>query len=137
MNQFVKLRKRLFQVMGWCFVATLFCDGANFDDLISGSIVLHEDDEVYATDLRACEGTNFPMSWEQQSSGGASAVRQSIPLSRTTVRIIIDQDSPSPPGGHIHLAYELFPFFTDSSAISFDNDIPTELLYLQFRSLLI
>ena len=123
--------------MGWCFVVALFCDGANLDDLIAGSIVLHEDDEVYATELGAHGGINFPVSWEHQRSIGASAVRQSAPSSRTTVRIILDQDSPSLATGHVHLGYGLFPLLKDSSPVSFDSELPTELLYLQFRSLLI
>jgi hypothetical protein len=123
--------------MGWCFVVTLFCDGANLDDLIAGSIVLHEDDEVYATELGAHGGINFPVPWEQQSSMGASAIQQSAPSSRTTVRIILDQDSPSLATGRAYLAYEPFPFLKDFSPASFDNELPTELLYLQFRSLLI
>jgi hypothetical protein len=137
MKRLVRSHTLLSEVVGWFFVAALFCDQANLDDLLSRSVVLHDDDKVYATDLGACEGTNSPKCWEQQRSVGASAVRQSAPLSRTIVRVIIDQDSPSTPAGQIHILVKPLPSLENSPAVSFDNELPTELLYLQFHSLLI
>jgi len=137
MNRFLRSRTLVSQAAGWLFVATLFCDEANLDDLLSGSVVLHDDPEVSATELGACEGTNYPMCCEQQRSVGASAVRPSVPLSPTIVRITMDQDSPSPPANQTHIGFESLPCHEDSPAGSLDNELPTELLYLQFRSLLI
>jgi len=137
MNRFVGSHTLFSEVMGWFFVACLFCDAANLDDLLSRSVVLHDDDEVYASDLDGCEGTNSSMCWEQQRSIGTSAVAQPPPVSRTTVRIIIDQDSPSLPADQYQFVSRPFPFLEDSPAVSSDDELPTALLYLQFHSFLI
>ena len=71
----------LSQVAEWFFVAVLFCDSANLDDMISGSIVFHDDIEILAADLSASEGADATMYRAEQCSTGATGVRQSTPLS--------------------------------------------------------
>jgi hypothetical protein len=48
MFRFVKSGSVLFQFLSWLFVASLFCDGANLDDLFHGVSVLHDDFEIGA-----------------------------------------------------------------------------------------
>lgn len=123
--------------MAWFFVAALFCDGANLDDLFSDFVVLHDDDEAGATASAAYGWTNGRVCWEQHNTTGTPEVRQSPPFLRSLVRVIIDQDSPSLTADGFHAIFNPLRFLKDSSSDLFFRQLPTELLHIRFHSLLI
>jgi hypothetical protein len=137
MNRFVKTDSLLFHIAGWFFIATLFCDGANLDDLLSGSVVLHDDDEVIAADQSPYAGADIPVCRGDYSYAGASAVRQPVHLLRAPVRVIIDQDSPSLAAGRFQIGSATLPLLKDSPEANFECPLPPESLFIRFRSLLI
>ncbi len=93
MNRFVAGKSILFLVLAWTLTATLFADGANLDDLCSGAIVLHDDDEATAPDAFLAQAA-APQHHAQAAPKhhGPSDSKQ---LPATPVRVIVDQDSPS------------------------------------------
>lgn len=137
MNRFVKSQSFVFQLAAWFFVATLFCDAANLDDLFTGSIVLHDDEEVIAANLACPVGSATQMYGAQGIVKGSSGIRESAPLSPAHVRLIIDQDSPSLAAGQILIDFMSRCILENSPAASFESQLPIELRYLRFRSLLI
>jgi hypothetical protein len=123
--------------VGCFFVAALFCDQINLDDLICGCVVLHGEAEVPATVPGLCDGPSVAGCWHRGFSPDALGVRQPVAPSRATIRVIIDQDSPSLPAISSRIVGNVIPFLEDSSAVSFDDELAKEKLYLQSCSLLI
>lgn len=130
----------MFLIFSWLFIATMFADGANLDDLIPGGVVLHDDEDAVSPPASGSDATNF------SSSGAAPNRHFSVHLvpqnSRSasqplSLRVMVDQDSPS-------LAPDVHPFFERISAIagkmqSLLDRAPSgaDDLYLRLRTLLI
>ena len=135
MRRFVTAHTLLSQVLMWFFIATLFSDEANLDDLVCGHLVLHDGDEVVHLGMN--DGANPPMCWARCCSTGATALRQSLPLSQISVRIILDQDSPSATAVAFQTVSNSLPILEDSPTVSFDHELPVGLLHLRYHRLLI
>ena len=121
----------------WLFIATLVCDAANLDDLLSPGIVLHDDDQIVysGTDLHdASVASNYR---EQLQNDGAFSVRQYSPVPHPFVRVVIDQDSPSLEANVFQASSKVFRFLTGSPSFSTEVLSSTSLLHLLFHSLLI
>ncbi len=82
-------------ILLWLFIATVFADGANLDDLFANDYVLHDDQDVLACatspDAMAPPVTDHAGSVPNQTSKHQPA--KGAPAS--PVRVVIDQDSPS------------------------------------------
>jgi hypothetical protein len=126
-----------FRIAAWFFIATLFCDGANLDDLFRGIVVLHDDDELATVDLVLGCGSTLAFFGARFESSGGSRIEQPGPLFRFSVRVAIDQDSPSLAASELRTICEPLLKPQDSPARTFDNQLPTQLLHLRFHSLLI
>ncbi|HUI63937.1 MAG TPA: hypothetical protein VL126_03770 [Bacteroidota bacterium] len=137
MTQFVKSRSLFFYLVAWLFIAALFCDGANLDDLFPGFIVLHDDDDVATADQAASTGDIVLLSQVAHQSQGTCTAGQTIPFSPARYRIILDQDSPSLAAHTFQSVLKDLSLFSESPTLAFDRQLPTELLFLRFHSLLI
>jgi len=137
MNRFAKSGSLLLQVVTWIFALTLFCDAANLDDLFSGTIVLHDDDEVLAPDVISGGGAAELLCQDNAPSGAAHEIRQSAEFPRTPVRIVVDQDSPSLAADGLSIHVEFLRVPENARAGSPDRQPVAGLLHLRFRSLLI
>ncbi len=93
MNRFVSAQSILFLVLAWTLTATLFADGANLDDLFSGTIVLHDDDEATAPDAFLAQAAAPQHHAPTAPKHHGSSDSKQVP--GTPVRVIVDQDSPS------------------------------------------
>jgi len=137
MNRFIKANSLFARAMGWFFAASLFCDGANLDDIFSRSIILHDDEEVIGACQDSAAGSGTGMFCDHPRSSGETGLQPSAPLTRTPVRVIIDQDSPSLAAEGSETAIEPLPNFEDSPVPSSDVQRAVERLHLRFHSLLI
>jgi len=137
MNRFVKSGSPLLQAVIWIFAVTLFADAANLDDLCSGTIVLHDDDEVVTPDLLSFDGISDQVWRDFASSGAAHQIRQAAQFPRTPVRIVVDQDSPSLPADALPVAFRSTSLPDDSPAVTPGIQPATEHLHLRFHALLI
>lgn len=134
---FVKSRSLLFHSAAWFFIATLFCDGSNLDDLFLAGAVLHDDSEIVGAVMGEHDRVTFSGCWELHSTTGLTKVRHSPSLSHPLVRVIIDQDSPSLAADGLLAASEALAFLRESPAASFNKRLPVSHLHLLFHSLLI
>ncbi len=136
MNRLAKSGSTAFLIMSWFFVASLFADGANLDDLIPGRLVMHDDEDALSALPSVSEATHIP---------GSPAHHAKMSLPRETgrppgsapLRVMVDQDSPS-------LAPDMEPPLEGTMALAAMNEAlrenlpPTgDDLYLRFRTLLI
>lgn len=117
----------------WIFVAAYFFDAANLDDLFPGNVVVHPDTNESSVvepsaSLEGCVSTPL-----KPISLPARPTQCSKPR---TLRIVIDQDSPS-------LAAEHLVAITTSTVLAEENSLPLQSyrsassLYLLNRTLLI
>ena len=135
MNKFAAHKSVLFFILTWVFIAALFADSANLDDLLPGSIVMHDDEDAVSpasAELLCINASSLaivPLSFAHKPS---RATPDPIP-----VRFIVDQDSPSLPA--------VYPVDTSCSApitadpaVVVDHQIPLRgSLYLRYCTLLI
>ena|GEM_PF-1998612 len=120
MNKFVDKRSRLYFLISWIFLVSLFADSANLDDLFSSNYVIHDDDEV-CSDLPA----SIPC---DQSPG----VPQSQKAPEKKVLVVVDQDSPalaSDPLGPPSTFVSLFLLDEQPCVTSFSSSDPIYLLH--------
>lgn len=137
MNRFVKSQSVLSYLVAWFFVAALFCDGANLDDLLPGCIVLHDDDEVASGDRAASSDDAAFAFQELHQSQRTCTARQSAPFCPARYRVILDQDSPSLAALGFQSVFKDLVFLCNSHTVALERQLPTELLFLRFHSLLI
>jgi hypothetical protein len=97
MNRFVSHKSALFLVVAWVVALTLFADGANLDDLASGTVVLHDDDQVTQSQVPDLAASMDRWSSDQSNPHSQVPVKSGQPLRfpASPVRVIVDQDSPS------------------------------------------
>jgi hypothetical protein len=94
MNRFVNSQSVL-SYLAWSFVAAFYCGGANLDDLLSGFIVLNDDDEVAPADQAASRaGAALPFQELHRSQRTCTAGHSAL-FSLARFRAILDQDNPS------------------------------------------
>ena len=120
MNQFVKGRSRLFLLTTWVFLASLFADSANLDDLFSSNYVIHDDDEVCSNASSSVPHDQYP---------GAP---QPSKVPEKKVQVVIDQDSPalaSDPLGPPPTTVSLFMLDEQVTTTSFSSSDPFYLLH--------
>jgi hypothetical protein len=109
------------------FVITLFSDAANFDDMFSPSLVLHDDSDIVASDVHPCAGFTLPI----------SSVQHQVLVALHVVRLIIDQDSPAFAADTVQTAFNLLASLRDISIrLPHQGNFPG-LLYLRNHTLLI
>ncbi len=97
MNRFIAQRSALFVVVTVVFVAALFADGANLDDLCPGAIILHDDDEVAVPANFGLDAQPGPGAAHRHSAFPSPHSRHGDSKSSPAapVRVVVDQDSPS------------------------------------------
>jgi len=137
MSRFVNSNSPLFQIVGWFFVATLFSDGANLDDIFLGSVVLHDDYEVIGADPGACAESSGLTWGVVHESAGISGIRQSVAFLRNPLRVIIDQDSLSLAADRFGNLFQIRCNLDDSPNVPIDCQLSSKPLYIRFCSLLI
>ncbi len=136
MNKFTANKSKIFFAICWLFVAALFADGANLDDLIPGTIVVHSDednDSQTDSQLLAHVSNDAPV---RSHSLPQHSHNQETPQPTTPVRIIYDQDSDSLAANPV-LASEAFVMLPPEIQVSIESIIPTHSLYLRNCTLLI
>lgn len=136
MNKFTRNRSKIFFAISWLFIAALFADGANLDDLIPGTIVVHSDednDSQTDSQLLAHVANDVPV---QSQSLPQHRQNQAAPQPTTPVRIIYDQDSDSLAANPV-LASEASVMLPPETHVSVESIIPTHSLYLRNCTLLI
>ena len=117
----------------WIFVAAYFFDAANLDDLIPGNVVVHPDTNESSLAPQPASFEGFVGALAKPGSNPLTPMQCSKPH---TIRIIIDQDSPS-------LAAEPLVAITTSTVLTEEHGLPTHsrrsalTLYLLNRTLLI
>lgn len=129
MNRFVKSGSRLFPFVSWIFLGSLFADSANLDDIFASNYVIHDDEDVASALVQ-----KIPTSrQESDHSGGPQAGSHPD----QTVRVIVDQDSPSLPAeaDASTLVGETFSYEPDSAA--YETTHTGEPLHIKLRTLLI
>ncbi len=139
MNKFVQKRTKLFLIATWTFIAALFADGSNLDDLFPGTLVIHSDED----NLSGCV---FEL--ETPSQGTTPSQSPSIPqipqlpkgskqVPIPTIRVIFDQDSPSLTGESLESDGSFSLLFPDEQQVVYHCPIFAESLYIKFCTFLI
>ena len=117
----------------WIFVAAYCFDAANLDDLIPGNVVVHPDTNESSLAPQAASFDGLVSTPAKPASHPAAPTQCGKPH---TIRIIIDQDSPS-------LAAEQLIAITCSTVLSEEHSLPIQSyrssssLYILNRALLI
>ena len=136
MNRFTSNKSIVFFAISWLFIAALFADGANLDDLIPGTIVVHSDednDSQTDADLLVNVRSTAPV---RSHSLPQHPQKQETPQPTTPVRIIYDQDSDSLAANPV-LASESSVLLPPEVQVSVESIQPTHSLYLRNCTLLI
>jgi len=136
MNRFTSNKSIVFFAISWLFIAALFADGANLDDLIPGTVVVHSDeDNDTQTDynLLVNIANNTPV---RSHSLPQHSQKKETPPPPTPVRIIYDQDSDSLAANPV-LASESSVMLPPETHVSIESIKPTHSLYLRNCTLLI
>ena len=107
MFRFARSGSVLFQFLSWLFVASLFCDGANLDDLLGGRCVIHDDVEIAAASTGIFSGLSVSAPGLSQVQAGAIVAAPFVPSPAMKVPVVIDQDSPSALHDEFHHAWVL------------------------------
>lgn len=136
MNEFACSKSKIFFSIFWFFIAALFVDVANLDDLIPDTIVVHSDEDnnsQSASQLLTHVSDHTPV--------GSHSLPQHSQKNETRkpskhIRIIYDQDSDSLAVDPV-LASELFVRIWNETRISFESIKPTHSLYIRNCTLLI
>lgn len=120
MNQFAQKRSWLFLLIAWVFLASLFADSANLDDLFASNYVVHDDDEVCSDASSALPQDQYP------------GVPQPSKAPERKVQFVVDQDSPalaSDPLGPPSTIVSLFLLDEQVTRTSFSSSDPIYLLH--------
>ncbi len=126
----------LFRTAVWLFVAVVFADAANLDDLFSRSVVLHSDEEAIAqSSSYSADGDAAIHLRTGALPLDFSIHRLSTPRYNAAI-IILDQDSPSLEAEKT-TSKEVCLTAPQSRLAPIHLVSLTELLYLKFRVLLI
>jgi hypothetical protein len=136
MNKFTANKSKIFFAICWLFIAAMFSDGANLDDLIPGTVVVHSDEDNDTQtdyDLLVNVSNDTPV---HAQSLPQHPQKQETPQPTTTLRIIYDQDSDSLAANPV-LASESSVMFPPETQVAIESVIPTYSLYLRNRTLLI
>ncbi len=136
MNKFTKNKSKIFFAVCWLFVAAMFADSANLDDLLPGTIVVHSDeDNDTQTDYDLLVNVHNDSPVRSQSLP-QQPKKQETPQPTTTLRVIYDQDSDSLAAQPV-LASESVVMLPPETQVCFDSIKPTHSLYLLNCTLLI
>lgn len=136
MNKFTSNKSTVCIVISWLFIAALFADGANLDDLLPGTIVVHSDeDNDSQTDaqLLAHVSNDAPV---RSHSLPQHSHSQETPQPTPPLRIVYDQDSDSLAASPV-LASEASVMLPPEIHVSVESIQPTHSLYLRNCTLLI
>ena len=136
MNKFTQNKSKIFFAVAWLFVVALFADGANLDDLIPGTVVVHSDEDNDTQtdyDLLANVTNNSPV---RSQSLPQHSKKQETPQPTTTLRVIYDQDSDSLAANPV-LASEAFVLLPPQTPVYFESQKQTHSIYLLNCTLLI
>ena len=136
MNKFTSNKSTVCFVISWLFIAALFADGANLDDLLPGTIVVHSDeDNDSQTDaqLLAHVSNDAPV---RSHSLPQHSHSQETPQPTPPLRIVYDQDSDSLAASPV-LASEASVMLPPEIHVSVESIQPTHSLYLRNCTLLI
>jgi len=136
MNKFTSNKSVVFIAVSWLFIAALFADGANLDDLLPGTIVVHSDeDNDSQTDAQLLTHVSNDMPVRSHSLPQPSHSRET-PQPTPPLRIVYDQDSDSLAASPV-LASESSVILPPEIHISIKSIEPTHSLYLRNCTLLI
>ncbi|HTY09572.1 MAG TPA: hypothetical protein VMF88_00745 [Bacteroidota bacterium] len=136
MNRFISNKSLFFFAVSWLFIIALFADGANLDDLLPGTVVIHSDednDSQTDSDLLAQVSDNAPV---HAQSLPQHQTKQEVPQPVPPLRIVYDQDSDSLAANPV-LASEAFVLLPPETQVSIESIIPTHSLYLRNCTFLI
>lgn len=140
MNKLAKTRSPLFILIGWLLLVSSFADGANLDDLVPGTLVVHdtEDGEGYVQPQLRLLGGSDAFSGISAHHSRPITSKESKPSShQSALRVILDQDSPSLAADYVGYAERFATVASDSQPVSTWCIFCNESLYLQYCSLLI
>jgi hypothetical protein len=115
------------RLASWFFVIILFCDATNLDDVVSASVVLHDDVDTMVASMHPYPG----------SVASFSQVQHRCIVPPRFLRLIIDQDSPALPAESVQTAFNLLALVKNRPISLPRREIPEELLHLRNHSLLI
>ena len=136
MNRFAERKSVVFLVLIWAFLAALFADGANLDDLLPGTVVVHSDEDN-ATQTEAELLTALPSKAPVRSHSLPRLPQKKDENQPTPpLRIIYDQDSDSLAADPVSLA-ETFVPLPPESPVAYESATRTNSLYLLNCTLLI
>lgn len=120
----------------WLFIAALFADGANVDDLIPGTVVAHSDEDnasqANSQLLRAVPDV-LPI---HSHSLPQPLPKQKTPQPKASLRIVYDQDSDSL-AANSNLASEASTLFPHQEDFAICTRLHDEALHLKLCTLLI
>ena len=136
MNKFTKNKSKIFFAVCWLFIAAMFSDGANLDDLIPGTIVVHSDEDNDTQtdyDLLVNVHDNSPV---RSQSLPQHPKKQETPQPTTTLRVIYDQDSDSLAAAPVSLAESFVPLLPET-LVEYESTTSAHSLYLLNCTLLI
>ncbi len=135
MPSLLRSHSLLLHCVAWFFLAALFCDSVDLDDLFEPGVVLHDDVEILGACAENGVAREYALGHEPQRSLGLGKTFAHQRLHR--VRVFIDQDSPSLAANRLSILLQAPLFLKDSPEEAADQHFPADLLYLRFRSLLI
>jgi len=136
MNKFVQSKSKLFLAFIWLFLASMFADGANLDDLLPGFIVVHSDEDNATqteSELLTPSTTKTPV---HSHSLPQSPQKKEDSQPTTPLKIIYDQDSDSLAAAPVSLAESFVPL-SPQTLIEYESTISVHSLYLLNCTLLI
>ena len=139
MNRSASSNSLFFVLFTWIFACALFADGTNLDDLISGSFVLHDDEDMVSQQTMEsavsalASASAIPRSLRHLPAGNGTQKQVPLPAGR----VIVDQDSPSLAADHlIGKVFSGEAVAPEESAIAAHFTLAEEL-HLRFCALLI
>ncbi len=136
MNKFVQSKSKLFLALIWLFLASMFADGANLDDLLPGFIVVHSDEDNATqteSELLTPSTAKTPV---HSHSLPQSPQKKEDSQPTTPLKIIYDQDSDSLAAAPVSLA-EFFVPLAPQTLVKYESTISVHSLYLLNCTLLI
>lgn len=136
MNRFTQKRSILYFAFGWLFIVALFADGANLDDLIPGTVVVHSDEDYsLQTDAQLLTPVSSGMPLSPHSLPQNFPKRET-PKPLTPLKIVYDQDSDSIAADPA-LASESCVILPPEDHVYNESATPMQSLFLLHCSLLI